>query len=141
MPPTPPRDYDYEQAARALNEAGRTDTGTSVLDLANTALQTTGAIANAGAAVAPLLGNLMQAAPPALMLGGRVALSTARLGASMTSSASRGVANAMSNLVQAGMPVSHRGHDHLERHGIRVNAPSLIAQGLSHFVQSHRHLG
>ena len=149
LPQVPPQ-VDYERAARALNEAGRTDTGrsggplsaTSVLDLANTAMQTTGAIANAGAAVAPLLGGLMQAAPPviqgtgqALMLGGRAALGTARLGASVTSSASRGVANAMSSLMQAGMPVSHRGHDHLERNGIN------IAQGLGHFMRAHRHLG
>ena len=141
LPSVPPQ-VDYERAARALNEAGRTDTGTSVLDLANTAMQTTGAIANAGAAVAPLLGGLMQAAPPviqgtgqALMLGGRAALGTARLGASVTSSATRGVANAMSSLMQAGMPVSHRGHDHLERNGITV------AQGLSHFMRAHRHLG
>ena len=137
---------DYERAARALNEAGRTNTGTSALDFANTALQTTGAIANAGAAVAPLLGGLMQVAPPvagaviqgtgqALMLGGRAALGTARLGASVTSSASRGVANAMSSLMQAGMPISHRGHDHLERNGIN------ITQGLGHFMRSHRHLG
>ena len=142
--PATPNDDEYERAARALNEAGRTDTSLSYLDLANTALETTGAIANAGAAVAPLLSNLMQAAPPAFMLGGRVLGNTARLGASITSSATRGVANAMSNLVQAGMPISHRGHDHLERHGIRVSgadASSLIAQGLSHFVQSHRHLG
>jgi len=41
---------EYERAARDLIEAGRTDTGTSALDLANTALQGTGAIANAGAA-------------------------------------------------------------------------------------------
>jgi DNA-binding phage protein len=126
---------DYERAARALNEAGRTNTGTSALDFANTALQTTGAIANAGAAVAPLLGGLIQGTGQGLMLGGRAALGTARLGASVTSSASRGVANAMSSLMQAGMPISHRGHDHLERNGIN------ITQGLGHFMRSHRHLG
>jgi DNA-binding phage protein len=124
-----------ERAARALNEAGRTNTGTSALDFANTALQTTGAIANAGAAVAPLLGGLIQGTGQGLMLGGRAALGTARLGASVTSSASRGVANAMSSLMQAGMPISHRGHDHLERNGIN------ITQGLGHFMRSHRHLG
>ena len=137
-----PPQVDYERGARALIEAGRTDgrsdgplSATSALDLANTALQTTGAIANAGAAVAPLLGGLIQGTGQGLVLGGRAALGTARLGASVTSSASRGVANAMSSLMQAGMPVSHRGHDHLERNGIN------ITQGLGHFMRAHRHLG
>ena len=141
LPAVPAR--DYERASRALIEAGRTDTGdgplSATLDLANTALQTTGAIANAGAAVAPLLGDAARGLAPiagqALMLGGRAALGTARLGGAMTSSATRGVANAMSSLMQVGLPVSHRGHDHLERNGINVT------QGLGHFMRSHRHLG
>ena len=128
---------DYERAARALREAGMTQT--SALDLANTALQTTTAVANAGAAIAPMAGDaargLMQVLPPimqgtgsALMMGGRLALGSARLG----SRATRNVFNALGNLSQARLPVSHRGHDHLERQGIN------IADGFNHFVHNHR---
>jgi len=85
---------DYERAARSLIEAGKTDTGTSALDRANTALQATGAIANAGAALAPLAGDAVRGLVPiagqALMLGGRAALGTARLGGTLTSPAIRG---------------------------------------------------
>ena len=133
--PEPP---DYARAARALRETGYTE-GPTLLDVATTAMQTTGAIANAGAAIAPLAGDaargLMQAVPPvfrgtgqALMFGGRALVGTARL----TSSATRGVVNAMSSLAQAGLPISHRGHDHLERGGIS------IADGFGNFVATHR---
>jgi len=97
----------YARAARALAEAGLTE-GPSMLDVANTALQTTTAIANAGAAIAPVAGDaargLVQVLPPilqgtgsALMIGGRLALGSARLG----SRATRNVLSVLSGLSQA----------------------------------------
>jgi len=129
----------YARAARAMAQAGVTDTSTSMLDVAQAALQTTTAVANAGATIAPLAADagrgLMQVLPPlmqgtgsALMLGGRVALGSARLG----SRATRNVVSALGSLAQARLPVSHRGHDHLDRQGIN------IADGFNHFIHNHR---
>ena len=50
----------------------------------------------------------------------------------LTSAASRNVANAMAALAQAGLPISHRGHNHLERAGVR------IADSIGNFVVAHR---
>ena len=92
---------------------------TSALDVANSALQTTTAIANATATIAPIAGQ-------ALMLGGRLGGRALLGSARLTSAATRGVANAMSSLVQAGLPVSHRGHDHLNRAGINISVQDFI---------------
>ena len=139
--PTPavPEQPDYARAARALEEAGRTDTSASIFDVAQSALETTTAIANAGAAIAPVAGDaargLMQVLPPimqgtgtALMLGGRLALGGGRMG----SRATRNVFSALGSLSQARLPISHRGHDHLDRQGIN------IADGFNHFIHNHR---
>jgi hypothetical protein len=128
-------DERYARAVRALAEAGLTDTQTSALDVANTALQATTALANAGAAIAPVAGDaarglaqvlppLMQGTGAALMMGGRLALGSARLG----SRATRNVFSALGSMSQARLPLSHRGHDHLERQGIN------IGDGFNHFI-------
>jgi hypothetical protein len=128
-------DERYARTVRALAEAGLTDTQTSALDVANTALQATTAIANAGAAIAPVAGDaarglaqvlppLMQGTGAALMMGGRLALGSARMG----SRATRNVFSALGSLNQSRRPLSHRGHDHLERQGIN------IGDGFSHFI-------
>jgi len=130
-PAVPPRE-DYERAARALIEAGRTDTSSSL----DSIMQGAEVIANAGAVLAPMLGmaagGLGRGTGQALMYGAR---GTARVSTALTSAATRGVSTAMSSLMQAGMPVQDRGRDHRERNGIN------IAQGLSHFMRAHRHLG
>jgi hypothetical protein len=127
VPAVPPRE-DFERAARALIEAGRTDTSSSL----DSIMQGAEVIANAGAVLAPVLGMAAGRTGQALMYGAR---GTARVSGAMTSAATRGVSTAMSSLMQAGMPVQDRDRDHRERNGIN------IAQGLSHFMRAHRHLG
>ena len=129
----------------------------SWFDLANTAMQTTGAVANAtsnvvrgAAGLVPVVRDLVpvasaassiagtlavgagrgviQVTPPLARAGTRGVLGTARL----TSQATRGVASAMASLVQAGMPISSRGHDHLGRNGIQ------IADSFGNFMATHR---
>jgi hypothetical protein len=105
-------------------------------DVAHTALQTTGSLANAGAQGAYATGAIVQAGagamgavgPPIAMglataapvagraivgsarLGGQVALGSARL----TSVAARNLASALSGMV------NHRGEDYTMRRGIRA---------------------
>ena len=111
-------------------------------DVANTALQTTGSLANAGAQGAYATGAIVQAgasamgtvAPPLAMglasaapVAGRALVGSARLGgraaigsARLTSVAARNLASALGGLVQAGMHVNHRGEDFMSRRGVRA---------------------
>ena len=59
--------------------------------------------------------GLFDVTPPLLRLGTRGVLG----GVNLTSQATRNVTGAMASLVQAGLPVSSRGHDHLGRNGIQ----------------------
>ena len=75
----------------------------------------------AGAIAPPLAQGIGVLAPPtgraivgSARLGGRAALGSARLG----SAAARNLANAFHGLVQAGLPMSHRGDDYLQRAGV-----------------------
>ena len=131
------------------------------LDVANTALATTGAVAEASLQTALVTGQLAQLGanvvgaigPPVIesalaiaphagraiagsaRLTGQAALGSARImlgSARITSHAARGVANAFNSLVQRGMPITHRGDDYLAREGINV------VSGIGNFVATHR---
>ena len=73
-------------------------------------------VAEAASSVVRVAGrSLVDVTPPLLRLGTRGVLG----GVNLTSQATRNVTGAMVSLVQAGLPISSRGHDHLGRNGIQ----------------------
>jgi hypothetical protein len=118
---TPNRDIDYERGARALLEAGLTDTSTSSIDyIAPVAEGVARGLFQVASSSAPIVGQ-------GIMAGGRLGNRALMGGFNLTSAASRGVANALSSLAQAKTPLSHRGHDHLERAGINISVQDFVA--------------
>jgi len=121
LPATPNRDIDYERGARALLEAGLTDTSTSSIDyIAPVAGGVARGLFQVASSSAPIVGQ-------GIMAGGRLGNRALMEGFNLTSAASRGVANALSSLAQAKTPLSHRGHDHLERAGINISVQDFVA--------------
>jgi hypothetical protein len=127
-------------------------------DLAASAIETTGAVANAtgnvargAASLVPVVRDLVPVASAASSIAGTLAVGAGRgvIGATppltrlgyrgivgginLTSQATRGVTNAMASLVQAGLPISSRGHDHLGRSGIQ------IADSFGNFMATNRY--
>ena len=110
-----------------------------ILDVAGGVLQGVGSVARGvgtvAQGVAPIVGEAARGIYQVAAVGAPLVSGTGQalqLAPRLTSAAARNVADAMRSLAQAGLPISHRGHDHLERAGVR------IADSIGNFVVGHR---
>ena len=123
-----------EELAQMEREFQLTQPG--ILDVAGGVLQGVGSVARGVGAVAqgvaPIAGEAARGMYQVAAVGAPLVSGSMQLAPRLTSAAARNVANAMAAVAQAGLPISHRGHNHLERAGVR------IADSIGNFVVAHR---